>query len=222
MTTTSCEDNGTSSRLAREWLSLLEAIVLAEVPEKRVRKDIETGLFPKRRVVRMDNRRVCFRWIDVFALAAAYGSRNLNGKMRKLVLDKVDGLGCWSSFNFDIWCSAHHGDLKPIHVDSWLYIDVNRVCENVRPRVALYAHGLERIEEKAGVLGGEAVFKNTRISTRHIGSLFRKGETLRNILEDYPALTESDVHFADLYSRAHPIAGRPRTRGEVGDVLGTG
>ena len=207
---------------ARELLSLLEAVVLAKVPENRVRKDIETGLFPRRRVVRIDNRRLCFRWTDVFALAAVYGNRNLNGKMRKLVLDKVEGMGCWSSLHFDHWCSTHLGDLKPIYIDSCLFIDANRVCENVRPRVALYAHGLDRVEERDGVLGGETVFKNTRISVRHIGNLYKKGESLRNILEDYPAITEDDIYFSDLYSQAHSITGRPRTRGEVGDVLGAG
>jgi uncharacterized protein (DUF433 family) len=213
--------NGNAGR-AREWLSLLEAVVLAEVPEKRLRRDIETGLFPERRVVRIDNRRLCFRWSDVFALAAVYGSRNLNGKLRKLVLDKVETLGCWSSFNFDRWCSFSNGDLKPISIDGYFFIDTKRIYNSVGPRITLYASGLDRIEEKEGTLGGESVFKGTRISVLHVGKIYGKGESVRNILEDFPALTESDIHFSGLYSKAHPMTGRPRTRGGVGDVLGAG
>src|ERR1700687_6195237 len=156
----------------RELLSLLEAVTLAEVPEKRVRRDIDSGLFPRRRIVRMDNRRLCFHWIDVFALAAAYGNRNLNGKMRKLVLDKVEGMD-WRS-NFEGWLSSCGHDLKPISIDSYFLIDTNRICDSVRPRVSLYVRGLSRIEEKEGILGGETVFKNTRISVRHVGEIFRK------------------------------------------------
>src|SRR5262249_939864 len=112
------------------------------------------------------------------------------------------------------------GPVKPIHIDGCFFIDANRVCNTVRPRVTLYAHGLDRVEEREGVLGGETVFKGTRISVRHIGTVFRKGESIGNILEDHPVLTENDIHFADLYTRAHPITGRPRTRGGVADVLG--
>jgi uncharacterized protein (DUF433 family) len=212
---------GRTTRLTREWLSLLEAVVLAEVPEKRVRKDIETGLFPSRRVMHI-SRRVCFRWTDVFALAAVYGSSHLNGRMRKLVLDKIERMDCWSSVDFDRWCAASHGSVKPIYIDSCFFIDANRICDSVGPRVTLYANGLDRVEENEGVLGGETVFKHTRISVRHIGTIFRKGENVRDILEDYPALTENDINFADLYARAHPITGRPRARGGVADVLGAG
>jgi len=72
------------------------------------------------------------------------------------------------------------------------------------------AHGLERVEEADTVLGGAAVFRDTRISVLHIGKMSERGVPTAEILEDYPKLTEDDVRFAKLYYRARPPVGRPR------------
>jgi uncharacterized protein (DUF433 family) len=66
----------------------------------------------------------------------------------------------------------------------------------------LYAYGLSRVEENHAVLGGAAVFRDTRISVRHIGKMTDRGVSMKDILEDYPSLAENDVEFAKLYYRA--------------------
>ena len=57
-------------------------------------------------------------------------------------------------------------------------------------------------------MGGEAVFKNTRLSVKHVGKMREDGEKIEDILEDYPYLRENDVEFARLYFKSHPN-GRP-------------
>ena len=59
-------------------------------------------------------------------------------------------------------------------------------------------------------LGGEHVFPNSRLAVR--------GESTKNILEDYPYLTDHDVAFAQLFARAYPRVGRPAQ--VVGEVVG--
>jgi uncharacterized protein (DUF433 family) len=204
-----------STRVARELLSLLEAVVLAEVPERRVRKDIEHGRFPSGRILRFDDRRLCFHWAEVFIMAAVYGNLHLSAMMRKRVFDVVSG----EHAGFSHWRSPNW-KCKPIHIDNYVILDLKGVCKTVRPRVDLYADGLTRIEEKEGVLGGDAVFRDTRLSVAHIGKMYDKGESAESILSDYPYLRESDIKFARLYYRAHPITGRPRASVEAnsGDI----
>jgi uncharacterized protein (DUF433 family) len=212
--------NCNSGSLPRELLTLLETTILAEVSENRVRKDIETGLYPSARIVRFDDRRMCFRWSDVFTIAAVYRNRALNGRMRKLVFEKVYSLDCPLNPPLFHWTAVGAWEkCRAVKLDSYVVLDLHGVCEDVRPRVDLYAYGLSRIEEKDGVLGGDAVFKGTRLPVLHVGKMFDRGETIGDIRADYPYLTEDDVKFAQIYYRAHPIVGRPRTRAEAkGDI----
>src|SRR5262249_61594558 len=99
----------------------------------------------------------------------------------------------------------------PAHVDIDDYLEINlgKACTNVRPRINLYADGLNRVEERDPILGGAAVFRDTRVSVLHIGKMAERGVSTTEIMEDYD-LTEGDVEFAKLYFRARPPVGRPR------------
>jgi uncharacterized protein (DUF433 family) len=212
------------ARAIRALLSFRETVVLAEIPEKKVRKDIETGVLEARRVPVFNDDRIGFLWSDVFALAAVYRNHHMNSRMRKRALEVVGFVGygnaepiCTISYTPADY-NAVWNATTTLYIDDYVLIDVARVCEDVKPRVTLYADGLGRIEEKEGVLGGEAVFKNSRLPVAHVGKMYDRGETLQNILSDYPYLRESDVKFAQLYYKAHPIVGRPRTGVEAADV----
>jgi len=112
----------------------------------------------------------------------------------------------------DSFCTCSFEKTR-VDIDHFLSIDVGKACEEVKPRVNLYAGGLERVEENDAVLGGGAIFKDSRISVLHIGKMADRGESMENILEDYPNLTEGDVNFAKLYYKARPPVGRPRSNG---------
>jgi len=209
---------------ARSLLSLREATILADVPEQRVRKDIETGVLTAPYVIRIDNHHLRTHWSFVFTLAAIYGNSCLNGKLRKRALNEVvksrhladEGMFVCPregyneklySSNYDriasIFSTCH------VSLDRFIVLDFSSVVRELTPRVGVYVKGLMRIEEKSLVLGGEAVFKGTRLPVVHIGKSYERGETLEHLLEDYPYLTESDIEFARMYYRAHPTIGRP-------------
>lgn len=249
------QDDASTLRV-RALLSLREAIVLADVAENRVRKDIERGVLAPPRIVRLQDARWCVQWAQVFTLAAVYRNECMPGDLRRHVFSRMWGAECsgsiaiggsalasnsyWSNrANGTFGClDGHHGavaqfncvagsaesdsayhstalcDSHVVYIDESLCIDVGKVCKEVKPRVDLYAGGLNRTEERDDILGGEAVFKGTRLSVIHVGKMFDRGETLANILADYDYLTENDVRFAQLYYRAHPPVGRPRTSAE--------
>ena len=203
----------------RGLLSINEAVVLADVPEKRIRKDIETGLLKTRVVrfgdVRLGDSRLCFNWGYVYIFAAIYGSELLRGKLRKLAFERIDTL--WSAgaagvksifpplactfsstyyasaannWEIDSKCVTNAVRCTNVYIDDCVYLDMERVWVKVKPRIDLYAEGLKRIEEKDGVMSRDAVFKGSRLPVSHIGKMYSEGrETMENILNDYPYLT---------------------------------
>jgi uncharacterized protein (DUF433 family) len=211
-------------------LSLREATLLADVSEAKVRKDIETGLLSPIKSANFE--RLFFRWADVFVFAAVYKNDLLSGPLRKKAFEGFEELvepSCRRHFydhlDADALLAATCKWRRPsksilaadrLKLGNYLFIDFEKVAEDLAPRVDSYAEGLGRIEEKEGVLGGEAVFKNTRLSVNHIGKLRDGGEAVENIIEDYPYLRQGDVEFARLYYKAHPIVGRPRRHEETG------
>jgi uncharacterized protein (DUF433 family) len=214
----------------RAMLSLREAIVLADIAEAKVRKDIETGFLAPIRSANAE--RLLFRWADVFVLAAVYKGDLLSAALRKKAFAEFEGLMAPSSRrrfyeHLDAEAllatkltrdrpSQLPGACDRLKLDDYLFIDIAKVIEDLAPRVDLYAAGLTHIEEKEGVLGGEAVFKNTRLSVNHIGKMREGGEAIVDIIEDYPYLHHGDIEFARLYFKAHPVLGRPPRREESG------
>jgi uncharacterized protein (DUF433 family) len=223
----------TAATELRAMLSLRETTLLADVPEAKVRKDIETGLLPPIKSGNVE--RLLFRWADVYIFAAVYKGDLLPGALRRSAFEQFEDLlepSCRRHFYHSLddealmagtcaWPQpgrlfAAYDRLK---LGGYLFIDVEKVAKDVAPRVDLYAEGLSRIEEREGVLGGEAVFRNTRLSVRHIGKMHDGGEAVENIIEDYAYLRRNDIAFARLYWKAHPAAGRPR-RTEEADFAG--
>jgi uncharacterized protein (DUF433 family) len=79
-------------------------------------------------------------------------------------------------------------------------------AQDVRARAELYQRGLERIDRDDEILGGEPVFKGTRLAVRHIGGMRANGQSVEQIREDYPELSSDDIEFARLYAEAPPFA----------------
>lgn len=205
----------------RRLLSLKETVILAGVAEKEkeVRNDISKGVMPVT-VVRFDNAHLCFALLDVVTFAAVYGNHLFDTReMRKVALAKLHGaLGRWASpslgeefrsYFYDCGCGSH----ATVDIDTFVSIELGKACKEVKPRVNLYVEGLNRVEENDNILGGAAVFRESRISVLHIGKMADRGVNIGEILEDYPMLTDGDVEFAKLYYRAHPPVGRPRSDG---------
>jgi uncharacterized protein (DUF433 family) len=214
----------------RAMLSLRETTVLADVAEAKIRKDIETGFLAP--IKSANAERLLFRWADVFVFAAVYKGDLLSAALRKKAFDELEGLMEPSDrrhyyYHLDanalmaaklMWNrpSKLFDSCDRLKLDDYLFIDIKKAAKDLAPRIDLYADGLTRIEEKEGVLGGEAVFKNTRLSVNHIGKMREGGEAIADIIEDYPYLHDDDIEFARLYFKAHPMLGRPPRREESG------
>jgi uncharacterized protein (DUF433 family) len=95
-------------------------------------------------------------------------------------------------------------------------MQVSVECAAFRRKVArnlsAFRWGKRRIVSNPDVLGGEPVFRGTRIPLQHVASLFRKGVSEKEIAEDFSALSPRDLAYAQLFSRFSEKPGRPRKR----------
>jgi uncharacterized protein (DUF433 family) len=60
------------------------------------------------------------------------------------------------------------------------------------------------------VLGGDPVFRGTRVPVHSIATWVDRGSTEAEILNAYPRLTPEMIRLAPVYAQAYPLRGRPR------------
>jgi uncharacterized protein (DUF433 family) len=60
------------------------------------------------------------------------------------------------------------------------------------------------------IMGGEPVFRGTRVPVQLIATLVERGSSEAELLEGYPRLTAEMVRLAPIYAAAYPQRGRPR------------
>lgn len=83
-----------------------------------------------------------------------------------------------------------------------------------RREVAERVKELRRVERFVTVdpeiMGGNPVFRRTRVPVHMIAEQLRQGESVERLREDYPRITEEMIRLAPIYAAAHPLRGRPR------------
>lgn len=72
------------------------------------------------------------------------------------------------------------------------------------------------IHSVKGVVGGEPIFKGTRVPVRMIAAMKTQGASTEEIVEGYPSLTERMVELAEIWTAAHRARGRPRKLSDQG------
>jgi uncharacterized protein (DUF433 family) len=60
------------------------------------------------------------------------------------------------------------------------------------------------------ILGGDPVFRGTRVPVHLIAELVAQGSTQAELIEGYPRLTAEMIRLAPVYAAAYPLRGRPR------------
>ncbi|WP_105441282.1 DUF433 domain-containing protein [Neorhizobium sp. T25_13] len=103
-----------------------------------------------------------------------------------------------------------------VRADDYLIVDVARAREHLAARGEALREADKIIHSVKGVVGGEAVFKGTRVPVRTIAAMKLQGAATDEIVEGYPALTARMVDLAEIWVAAHPARGRPRKLSEQG------
>ena len=105
---------------------------------------------------------------------------------------------------------------KRVKADALVIVDV----EEARRQIARRARDLDAAEASVtrspAVMGGEPVFKGTRIPVRLVAAMLDQGASEAEILDGYPKLEARHLDLARIWAAAHPRRGRPKTLAERG------
>lgn len=103
-----------------------------------------------------------------------------------------------------------------VRADDYLIVDVARAREQLAARADALREADGMIHSVKGLMGGEPVFKDTRIPVRAIAIMRNQGASVEELLEGYPSLSARMIELAEIWTVAHPARGRPKTLSEQG------
>jgi uncharacterized protein (DUF433 family) len=94
-----------------------------------------------------------------------------------------------------------------------LKIDVRRLAGESLDHAVRYKRAKEEhIVVDPEILGGTPVIRGTRLTVYAVHARLAAGESVDDVVEDYPQLTREAIEAADVYARTHPLRGRPSGR----------
>jgi uncharacterized protein (DUF433 family) len=99
---------------------------------------------------------------------------------------------------------------KQVKADDLLIIDVAEARKQIAARLRDLDAADAMVERRRSVMGGEPVFKGTRIPVRLIASMLAEGADEDEVLEGYPKLDRRQLGLARIWTAAHPRRGRPK------------
>lgn len=105
---------------------------------------------------------------------------------------------------------------KTVKADDLLIIDVEEARKQLKTRMSDLDEAEAAIGRVKGVIGGEPVFRGTRIPARLVAAMIEQGGEEWAILEGYPSLTSRMLELAKIWTAAHPARGRPKSMSDYG------
>jgi uncharacterized protein (DUF433 family) len=91
-----------------------------------------------------------------------------------------------------------------------LKVNVGESRREVVERVKQLRRAERLVTVNPEIMGGNPVFRGTRVPVHQVAELLAKGETVERLREDYPRVSEEMIRLAPIYTAAHPLRGRPR------------
>ncbi len=92
----------------------------------------------------------------------------------------------------------------------FLSIDLRAPRRELAASLRALRRARELVTSDPEIMGGDPVFRGTRVAVHLIAALLGQGASAPALLEDYPRLTAEMIHLAPLYAAAYPQRGRPR------------
>lgn len=114
---------------------------------------------------------------------------------------------------------AVNPDAKFLKADKLLFVDVASARRYVSARLRDLEDAESLIHVDKETLGGEPVFKGTRIPVYFVAGMLDDGADIDEVLEGYPKLERRKLDLARLWAAAHPRRGRPKRLSDFGFTL---
>ena len=181
-------------------LTIKEAAHLAGVAARRIEKDCEEGIVPRRKT-KLWMRETFAAHVPMHAVAYACAMRSLDGiKMEKKSKRRV-----WRFLR-----SSKQANFGCLELSPGLMLNLDPLVTEVWDRTRGYLEARhEHLAVDPEILGGEPILKRTRITCQSVLGRIEGGETLEELTEDYPEISKEAFEAALVYAKAHPPRGRP-------------
>lgn len=91
-----------------------------------------------------------------------------------------------------------------------LQLDLRGARRAIRERIGELRRANRLVVIDPGIMGGQPVFRGTRVPVHVIADQIAWGETREQLRRSYPRVTDEMIRIAPIYAEAHPARGRPR------------
>lgn len=185
-------------------LTVNETAILADVPKRSVEKTIEIGVVkPKFRVMALSGRKARVLPIETVAYLSLLKSSalgELSPKGKKTIWTHIRN------------AFAHNHTF--VELGMGLSLDIHTLDEEWVSKARTYVEARdEYLDSDPEIFGGAVVVKGTRLPVFAIRDRVKDGDTLEDLLEDYPDVSRDAFEAAILYAESHPKRGRPAAGG---------
>ena len=190
---------------ATEMLKATEAAVVARVSLRDVKRVIDERILPET-LVSVENGR--FVLGAACTLIAFYfeSAKRLTSEERLFAIRSAEPrLRRWNR-------AATEAMLKAAWTvrHDFLTIDLLPFFERSVARLERLDAAREVVTISDDIMGGTPVISGTRVPVHDVAAALAAGVPAKEILEDYPSLTEDRLELAALYAEANPLRGRPK------------
>lgn len=186
-------------------LTINEVAHIAEVPPRSVEKAIETGIMkPVKRRAMLTNTMARFLNEDSVCYFAAVGHstylKEIPVSRKKMLMKAIQGMTGPS--------------LAPLDLEPGLHLDLPLIAGAKLEAARAYMADKKRyITSDPEIFGGVPIIKGTRIPVYAVRDRLADGDTIDDLLEDYPDLAREAFIAANIYALTHPERGRPVAAG---------
>ena len=190
---------------ATEMLKATEAAVVARVSLRDVNRVIDERILPET-LVSVENGR--FVLGSACTLIAFYfeSAKRLTSEERLFAIRSAEPrLRRWNRAATEAMLKA---DWTVRH--DFLTIDLLPFFERSVARLERLDAAREVVTISDDIMGGTPVISGTRVPVHDVAAALAAGVPAKEILEDYPSLTEDRLELAALYAEANPLRGRPK------------
>ncbi|MGB3639855.1 MAG: DUF433 domain-containing protein [Rivularia sp. (in: cyanobacteria)] len=167
-----------------------EAAAIVQIPIKRVYKELEYAIVPSSNPPRLPFEALVYlRALKEVDFTFSVDFRTV---LYKRLVDAI----------------AHNN--TSLEIARYFILQLDAISNELLELINRFNGWKEGLVTNQAIMGGETVFSSSRLTVRHIGTMLERGESKEVIREDYHYLSEEDMEFALIYTRAYPIIGRPK------------
>ncbi|MDJ0572512.1 MAG: DUF433 domain-containing protein [Pleurocapsa sp. MO_192.B19] len=111
---------------------------------------------------------------------------------------------------YQLLVKAMEEQASTVEFAKFFVLQLNSIDRELSDLILQFNQWKSNLVSDPKIMGGQTVFPNSRLSVQHIGKIIDRGESLQEVREDYPYLSDLDLKFAPLYVKAYPVMGRPK------------